>query len=266
MIAASGGRGQGLPGPRRTPRAMAPFARRRTRVVLCIAVLLAVLAPLALWLRTSSLVAVEHVSVAGIDGTQAAQIRRALESAGRDMTTLHVRQDALLRAVEAYPVVRSLRTETDFPDRLRIIVNAREPVAAVRAGGGLTAVAADGTLLRGSATRGLAVVAIRARRGGNRLSRGEASGAVRLLAAAPRALRGRVARVYRGPRGLTTTMDDGPKLYFGGAARSGAKWGAAAQVLASGTSRGAAYLDLRIPERPVAGGLQPRTPDPQAPL
>ena len=156
----------------------------------------------------------------GIDGSQAAQITRALEAAGRDMTTLHVRENALLSAVAAYPVVRSLRTETDFPHGLRIIVNAYEPVAAVRAGGGLTAVAADGTLLRGSATRDLPVVAIRATARRRRASRrGERSARVRLLAAAPRALRGRVARVYRGPRGLTTTMDNGPKLYFGGAAR-----------------------------------------------
>ena len=245
---------------------MTPFARRRTRVVLGIAVLLAVLAPLALWLRNSSLVAVERVSVTGIDGSQAAEIERALASAGRDMTTLNVRENALLSAVAAYPVVRSLRTETDFPHGLRIIVNAYEPVAAVRSGGGLTAVAADGTLLRGTATRGLPVVAIGGRRGADRLGRGEALGAVRLMAAAPRALRGRVARVYRGPRGLTTTMDNGPKLYFGGATRPGAKWGAAAQVLASSTSRGAAYLDLRIPERPVAGGLQPRAGKTQARL
>ncbi|MDP1846245.1 MAG: cell division protein FtsQ/DivIB [Solirubrobacteraceae bacterium] len=245
---------------------MAPFARRRPRVVLGIAVLLAVLAPLALWLRTSSLVAVERVSVTGIDGTQAAQIKRALTSAGRDMTTLDVRERALLSAVAAYPIVRSLRTETDFPHGLKIVVNAYEPVAALRSGAGLTAVAADGTLLRGTATRGLPVVAVGGRRGAHRLRRGEALGAVRLMAAAPRALRGRVARVYRGPRGLTTTMDNGPKLYFGGATRPGAKWGAAAQVLASSTSRGAAYLDLRIPERPVAGGLKPRSENTQAPL
>ena len=242
---------------------MAPFARRRTRVVLGIAVLLAVLAPLAMWIRNSSLVGVEDVVVTGIDGSQAAQIKRALESAGRDMTTLHVREDALLRAVVAYPVVRSLRTETDFPHGLRIAVNAYEPVAVVRAGAGLTAVAGDGTLLRGSATRGLPVVAIDGKRGGDRLGQGKARGAVRLLAAAPRALRGRVARVYLGPRGLTTTMDNGPKLYFGGARRPAAQWSAAAQVLASGTSRGAAYVDLRIPERPVAGGLQPRGQEPQ---
>ena len=245
---------------------MASFARRRTRVVLGVAVLLAVLAPLALWLRNSSLVRVEQVSVTGIGGAQAAEVKRALESAARDMTTLNVRKHALLSAVDAYPVVRSLRTETDFPHGLRIVVNAYEPVAALRSAGGVTAVAGDGTLLRGSATRGLALVAIRGARSGDRLGRGEALAAVKLMAAAPRALRGRVARVYRGPRGLTTTMENGPKLYFGGAARPGAQWAAAAQVLSSSTSRGAAYLDLRIPERPVAGGLQPREAKAQAPL
>jgi cell division protein FtsQ len=244
---------------------MAPLARRRMRAVLGIAVLLAVLAPLAMWIRDSSLVAVQDVSVTGIDGAQAAQIRRALVSVGRDMTTLHVREDALRSAVSAYPVVRSLRTGTDFPHGLRITVNAYEPVGAVRAGGALTAVAGDGTLLRGSATRGLPLVAIDGR-GGERLRGGEALGAVRLLAAAPRALRGRVARVYLGPRGLTTTMENGPKLYFGGAGRPDAQWGAAAQVLASSTSRGAAYLDLRIPERPVAGGLRPRGEEAQPEL
>jgi cell division protein FtsQ len=236
---------------------MAQSRRRRIRAVLGIAVLLAVLAPLGIWIRDSSLVGVEDVAVSGIEGDQAAQIRRALVSAARGMTTLHVREAALLSAVSAYPVVRSLRTETDFPHGMRIVVNAYEPVGAVRAGGALTAVAGDGTLLRGSATRGLPFVAIDGR-GGERLRRGDALGAVRLLAAAPRALRERVARVYLGPRGLTTTMQNGPKLYFGGAGRAGAQWGAAAQVLASSTSRGAAYVDLRIPDRPVAGGLRPR--------
>jgi cell division protein FtsQ len=245
---------------------MLPFARRRTRVILGIAVLLAVLAPLAFWLRNSSLVGVRDVSVTGIHGAQATQITRALQAAGQDMTTLHVREDALLEAVAAYPVVRSLRAQTDVPHGLRIAINAYEPVAAVTAGAGLTAVAGDGTLLRGSATRGLPVVSIRAKRGGDRLGRGDALGAVRLLAAAPRALRARVQRLFLGPRGLTTTMDDGPKIYFGGAARPGAKWGAAAQVLASSTSRGAAYLDLRVPERPVAGGLTPRTAEAQPEL
>lgn len=239
---------------------MAPSARRRTRLVLAGVVLLAVLAVLALWLRDSSLVRVEHVAVRGIDGAQAGEIRRALEAAGRDMTTLNVRDDALRSAVAAYPIVRSLRTETDFPHGLRVIVNAYEPVAALRAaGGGLTAVAGDGRLLRGTATGGLPLVGVPATPGGDRLHAGEPQTAVALLAAAPRPLRARVARVYRGPRGLAATLVNGPKLYFGGAERFAAKWEAAAQVLAHDSSRGATYLDLRVPERPVAGGLKPRS-------
>jgi len=246
---------------------MASLHRRRMRVVLGIAVVLAMLAPLALWLRDSSLVRVERVTVSGMLGGQADEIRRVLEVEARDMTTLHVREDALRSAVSQYPVVRSLRTESDFPHGLRIVVNAHEAVAALRASsGGLMPVAGDGTLLAGSAAGDLPVVGVRTMPAGERLGRGETLRAVRLLAAAPRALRVRVARVYRGPRGLTATMDGGPKLYFGRAARLQAKWGAAAQVLAHRTSQGAAYVDLRIPERPVAGGLQPRPKEAQPQL
>lgn len=241
---------------------MASFPRRRTRAVLGIVVALVVLAPLALWLRSSSLVRVEHVTVTGIQGSQADAIRAALTETALDMTILDVREGALRTAVEPYPVVRGLRTRTDFPHGLTIAVDAYEPIAAVQADGGpLVAVAADGTLLRGSATRGLAIVGVGAAPGGERVGDAATLRAIGLLAAAPPALRARVARVYRGPRGLAATMQNGPKLYFGGAARLDAKWEAAAQVLAQRSSRGASFVDLRVPERPVAGGLQPPEPD-----
>lgn len=245
---------------------MASFARRSTRVVLGIAVLLAVLTPLAFWLRTSSLVAVERVAVTGIDGPQAKTIEAALTNAALDMTVLQVREDALRDAVEPFPVVRSLRTETDFPHGLRITVNAYEPVGALEAGGRLTAVAADGTLLRGISIRGLPLVGVRTTPGGRRVDDRKTLGAVGVLAAAPPALRARVDRVYRGPRGLAATMQDGPKLYFGGASQLAAKWGAAAQVLSHSGSRGARHVDLRVPQRPVAGGLKPRIDNTQPQL
>ncbi len=227
-------------------------------MILAIVVVAAVLAPLAMWARNSSLVRVEQVTVTGIEGRQARAIRGALTEAALDMSVLDVRRDALRSAVEPYPIVRSLRTTTDFPHALTITVNAYEPVAALKAGGRLIAVAGDGTILRGSATRGLATVGVRSPPGGNRVGDTQTLHAIGLLAAAPPALRTRVARVYRGRQGLAATLENGPKLYFGGTLRYEAKWGAAAQVLAHRSSRGAAYVDLRIPERPVAGGLQPR--------
>ena len=245
---------------------MASFARRRTRVVLGVAVLLAVLTPLALWLRNSSLVRVEHVRVTGVGGPETTAIRAALTEAALDMTVLHVRDDALRTAVEPYPVVRSLRTETDFPHGLRIIVNAYDPVAALQAAGRLTAVAGDGTVLRGTPTHGLPVVRVRAAPAGERTRDARALRAIGLLAAAPPALRGRVLRIYRGPRGIAAAVQNGPRLYFGGAARLDAKWDAAALVLAQPSSRGASYVDLRVPERPVAGGLKPREEESQPQL
>ena len=80
-----------------------------------------------------------------------------------------------------------------------------------------------------------------------------------LLGAAPAPLRRRVARVFRGRHGYSATVHDGPKVYFGGSGRLRAKWAAAAQVLSSQTSEGASYVDVRIPERPVAGGFHART-------
>jgi cell division protein FtsQ len=242
------------------------FARRRTRVILGIVVVLAVVAPFAMWLRNSSLVQVQKVTVTGIEGRQAAAIRGALTEAARDMSVLDVRRDALLTAVEPYPIVRSLRTTTDFPHGLTITVNAYEPVAAVQSSGQLVAVAADGTILRGSATKDLPVVGVRTTPGGARIADTTTMRAVRLLATAPPSLRARVSRVYRGPRGLAATLLDGPKLYFGGTTRFDAKWSAAAAVLAHRSSKGASYVDLRVPQRPVAGGLQPRTPDTQPQL
>jgi hypothetical protein len=174
------------------------------RVLLAAVVVLAALTPLALWLRSSALVRVERVTVTGIAGTQADEIRAALTAAARDMTVLDVRHDALRGAVGSYPIVRSLRTETDFPHGLTIAVNAHEPVGAIEAAGRRTAVAADGTLLRGSATDRLPTVGVRADAGWPaRRRRADARrdrGAGRRPAGPARARDARVPRPAR-PRG-----------------------------------------------------------------
>lgn len=238
---------------------MPSLASRRARVLAGIAAALVVVGTFGLWLRTSSLVRVKEVTITGIEGRQARAIREALTVAALDMTTLAVDDGRLLEAVSTYPVVRSLRASADFPHRLRISVNAYEPIAAVQTRGGpATAVSSDGTLLRGTPTKGLPVVALKVSPGGGRVGDASARSAIRLMAASPAPLRARVERVYRGPRGLAATVHDGPKLLFGGAERLDAKWLAVASVLADDTARGATYVDVRIPERPVAGGFEAR--------
>jgi cell division protein FtsQ len=237
---------------------MPSFASGRPRLVLAIGALLTLTSIGGLWLRTSSLVRVSAVTVTGIHGSQAPEIRDALTAAALDMTTLDVDEDALRRAVSTFPVVRDVHATAGFPHRLRIAVDAYDPVVALRSGGSQTAVASDGTLLRGTPTSALPVVGVKTMPGGDRVGDAGARRAIRLLDAAPAPLRRRIALVFRGRRGLAATVQDGPKLYFGGGERLRAKWSAAAQVLADSSAQGASYVDVRIPERPVAGGFQPR--------
>jgi cell division protein FtsQ len=235
-------------------------ARPPARAVGACAAVLVLLAGGWLWLRDSSLVAVRHVSVSGLSGSDAPRVRAALQVAAHDMTTLHVRNGQLATAVEPFPAVRAVEAHADFPHGLRIVVHEHVAVGAIAVGSGRVAVAADGTLLRGTATNGLPVIDVRVSPGGDALTDRRARRAVALLAAAPPALRARLRRVYMGPRGLTAPLQNGPVLYFGGAERLSAKWTAATVVLANRTSAGASYLDLRLPERPAAGGLETSTP------
>jgi cell division protein FtsQ len=241
-----------------------PSLRRRppVRAVAGCAAVLALLGGGWLWLRDSSLVAVRQVSVSGLTGPDAPRVRAALQDAARDMTTLHVRSSQLKTAVEPFAAVQTVEAHADFPHRLRIVVHEHAAVGAIAAGSQRVAVAADGTLLRGTPTRGLPAIAFPVSPGGDRLTDRGALRAAALLAAAPSPLRAKVRRVYMGPRGLTAPLHNGPVLYFGGADRLAAKWTAATAVLANRTSAGATYLDLRLPERPAAGGLEPPQPAP----
>jgi cell division protein FtsQ len=246
------------------------FVWRRRRSRLTLLVLLAALAPLGggwLWLRNSSLVAVEHVQISGVHGVNAGSIERALERTARQMSTLDVKLGALRAAVAPFHVVREVLASTSFPHGLRIRVIEQLPVAVLMAGdptgsgttvagGERTAVAADGAVLGPTLAAGsLPVIHTSASEpllGGH--VRGAALGAeLSVLGAAPSALLGWVQRVFMGPEGVTVVMRDGLSIYFGNATRPHAKWLSTARVLADPSSAGATYVDVRLPERPAAG-------------
>ncbi len=223
-------------------------------------VLLAVLAVLALagggwvWLRNSSLVAVQRVTIIGVSGRDAHRIRAALSSAAHNMTTLNVKLSALRTAVAPYPVVKHLRVTTDFPHRMRIDVVEQVPVATISAGGVRVPVSADGTLLRGTSVAGsLPTIALPVSPGGARVA-GSTLKVIRLLASAPYQLLGKVSDASAGgTHGLEAQLRNGPKLYFGSDDDLGAKWAAAAAVLADSGSAGADYIDVTVASRPAAG-------------
>jgi len=232
----------------------------RPRLLITIVVLGALLGGGWLWLRDSSLVSVQRVSVTGERGPDASQIRRALTAAALTMTTLDVQMDQLWMAVRPFPVVKGLRVSTQFPHGMRIGVIEQVPVGAVVVGRHSIAVAGDGTLLHDVAVSpDLPVIPVRVPPGGERLTDPQALGAVAVLAAAPYPLLTRLSQVtIVAGHGLVAQLRNGPSIYFGDANRLGAKWIAVSEVLADPGSDGAVYIDVTDPRRPAAGA-QPLT-------
>ena len=209
-----------------------------------------------MWFRDSSFVTVDRVEVIGLSSSEAEGVRSALETAARDMTTLHVREDDLMAAVEHYPSVEGLRVQSDFPHDLVIEVTEREPIAQVDLAGDVVAVGAGGRLMRGvRPERKLPVLHATRLAPGGRLTDPKALAAIATLAAAPVQLRTRVTKVWSGPKGLTLDVRSGPQLFFGSPKRLDAKWMATVRVLAEPSAAGAVYLDVRVPDRVAAGGL-----------
>jgi hypothetical protein len=102
--------------------------------------------------------------------------------------------------------------------------------------------------------------------GSRRVPSGAILDRVAVAAAAPAALRAKVAAITIEPdHGFVAHMADGPEVWLGDGNRLRLKWEAATAILAEASSQGASYIDVRIPERGVAGGLavtaQPQ-PDP----
>jgi cell division protein FtsQ len=232
-----------------------PRMRRWLVVALCVALVLGAI--YMFWFRDSSFVSVEQVSVTGARGDDAARMRAALTGAAHDMSTLHVDRDKLQQAVAGFSSVRTLEVSSDFPHGLRIRVIERRPVAIAVSDSGRVPVSTDGNVLQGVPTDGaLPTIKVPEPPRSGRL---EGTGVLRLVAVAggaPPELSHRLTDVsVKGGKGIVAHLRHGPDVIFGDPGRIAAKWLAAARVLADPSAQGATYVDVRLPERPAAGGL-----------
>jgi cell division protein FtsQ len=207
------------------------------------------------WFADSPLVSVDHVTVSGQSGPDAGHINAALESAARTMSTLDVQISRLRRAVAPYPIVRDVRVTTQFPHGMRIEVIERQAVGVIDAGGRRVAVAPDGTLMHDVvASASLPSIPMSLTPVGMRVTGGSAGDAIKLLAAAPSELLGKLSQVTTvATHGLVAQVRGGPSIYFGDPTDLAAKWIAASEVLADPSSAGALYIDVTDPMRPAAG-------------
>jgi len=243
-------------------------ASRRRRLPPLARVLILGLALLAcgalgwVWYRDSSLVRVRQVSVTGVSGPDARQIRGALSAAALRMTTLAVDRARLQAAVSRYRYVHSLKVFAIGAHRLRIEVDERVPVAYVQAGG--LRLPADGAgLLLPSTTATAAslptVPAVGLRPGASlrplqSITAPATRAVLAVLAAAPYAMLGHVQRAtWSAEHGVVVFLRRGPELYFGPARELAAKWGSVVSVLQAQGSAGAGYIDVSDPQRPAAG-------------
>lgn len=235
------------------PRRLGPWARR----FVVAAVVVVILGGGWLWLRGSSLVAIRNVQVSGLSGPAVPEIRAALTSSAKSMTTLNLSVPALQKSVAAYPYVRSLKVSRHWPHGLTISVDEQVPTALVVGGGRSAVVDADGRFLSDTSVTKTALpeIALSSAPAGRLLTDAHAIAAVKLLDAAPYALLAHVKSVgWTAAHGLVAQLRNGPVLYFGTAVAPASEWQAAVAVLANSSSKGASYIDVSNPERVAAGG------------
>ncbi len=130
------------------------------------------------------------------------------------------------------------------------------PVATIGSGSEAVGVAADGTILRWlplSEKVALPQLPIATPPDKERLA-GTLLAQVRVLGAAPEALRPHIASSYYGETGVNVELRAGVELRFGDASRLEKKWRAAATVLADPSVTAADYVNLHTPRRPSVYG------------
>jgi cell division protein FtsQ len=222
-------------------------------------------AALALYLgaRESSAFSIRSIDVTTEPSGRSRIVERALRPlAGESL--LKVDEDAIARRLERLPHVHLLGYDRSFPDGLEVIVSVERPVAVLRRANENWLVSGEGRVLRKlerRLRRPLPVVWVP--RGvepeiGSLVRAEKPARAVAALASmrgtAPSFLR-RIWFVSDGEHGLTITLRERFEIRLGTAAELPLKLEVARRVLAAVDAAGspASYVDVAVPERPVAG-------------
>jgi cell division protein FtsQ len=209
--------------------------------------------------RESSLFAVRQIRISGAPPRVAAHVRAALAPLeGRSLIGLD--HAAVERRLAGLADVAAASFDRDFPHTLRVLVTPAHSIAVVRRGAGAWIVSSDGTVIR-AADRFAAprlpriwVSRTTSVEPGAAVGDSDAAHAIKAIATARRAgFAARIAGVRATADELTFILAGGMQLRFGDLAALPVKLAVARRLLplVQGTST---YIDLSVPERPVAGG------------
>jgi cell division protein FtsQ len=209
--------------------------------------------------RESSLFAVRQIRVIGAPPRVAAHVRAALAPLqGRSLVGLD--DAAVERRLAGLPDVAAASFDRDFPHTLHVVVTPAHSIAVIRRGAGAWIVSSDGTVIRAAerfAAPRLPRIWVSRRtsvEAGAAVGDSDAIRAIKAIATARRAgFAARLAGVRATGDGLTFILAGGMQVRFGDVTALPVKLAVAGRLLplVQGTST---YIDLSVPERPVAGG------------
>jgi cell division protein FtsQ len=217
--------------------------------------------------RLTPMFAVQQIEVRGAPAPVAAHVRAALAPI-RGQSLLALDGAEIERRLRSLPDVIAGGYDRNFPHTLRVTVRAEHPVAIARRGTKAWLVAAS--------TRAIAEVPLGTHPGlpriwlahstdpqvGQPIADRFALRAVRALALARTSRFGLQVRMVRvGPRDLTFLLGSGLELRLGELRSIPLKLAVAKQIIPQ-LAAGTAYLDVGVPERPVAGTTLNSQPKP----
>jgi cell division protein FtsQ len=207
--------------------------------------------------RVSPVFAVERVEIQGAPPPVAREVRAATRSAV-GTSLLEVDAHKLEDRLRALPSIAGASVDRAFPHTLVVRVAAERPVAVVRRGDSAWLATGAGNVIREIETgteRGLPRLWLGRRAGrvtvGGRLPL-NLTNATRALAAAQEARLPRVKGVRVEGGQLTLVLRRGPEVRLGAAVDLLLKVTVAARILPL-VDEAMLYLDVSVPERPVAG-------------
>lgn len=206
--------------------------------------------------RETGVFALDRIEVEGAPPPTAARVRAALRPyVGKSLVSFD-RNDAARRLVSVSEVA-DVHFDRDFPHTLKVRVRLERPVAVLRRGADAWVVSSTARVLRRLARRPyprLPRIWLPASTGVSVNSTLGGVGAMGVAAVAPLRplhLAASVRQVLVGDSELTLTLASGTEIRLGNSGDLHLKLAIAKQILP--LTAGAAYIDVSVPERPVAG-------------